>query len=145
MNRKDIEIATYDDALHREQVIALWKSVFGYEASYNAPELVIDQKVEFGDGLFFVAASEGRVTGTAMAGFDGHRGWIYTVAVAPDCRGRGIGTALVDHCRRELAARGCLKVNLQIRADNEEVKKFYEANGFLIEDRLSMGMALDGK
>ena len=54
----------------------MWKKVFGYEADHNAPELVIDKKLDFRDGLFFIATDNQDVIGTVMAGYDGHRGWI---------------------------------------------------------------------
>jgi ribosomal protein S18 acetylase RimI-like enzyme len=78
-----------------------------------------------------------------MAGYDGHRGWIYSLAVAPDRRGQGLGTRLLDHALAALKARGCVKVNLQILESNEAVRRFYEANGFTVEPRLSMGRVLD--
>ena len=61
--------------------MALWRNVFGYEADHNRPELAIDKKIATGDGLFFVAGNQHTVLGTVMAGYDGHRGWIYYVAV----------------------------------------------------------------
>jgi hypothetical protein len=57
-------------------VIALWDAVFGYEATHNRPDLVIDKKIGNGDKLFFVALSTARVIATIMAGYDDHRGWI---------------------------------------------------------------------
>ncbi len=135
-------IATYDDEAHRSQVKELWERVFGYEAAHNAPELVIDKKLAVGDGLFFAAMDNGRVIGTIMAGYDGHRGWIYSLAVLPGHRCRGVGRALLERAQRELVLRGCIKVNLQIVATNDEVRKFYEDNGFSVEDRISMGKRL---
>jgi ribosomal protein S18 acetylase RimI-like enzyme len=78
-----------------------------------------------------------------MAGYDGHRGWIYSMAVAPDRRGQGLGSRLLDHALEALKKRGCVKVNLQILESNEAVRRFYEANGFTAEPRLSMGKVLD--
>src|SRR5687768_16912726 len=68
-------ITLFDDGTHREQVVALWRSVFGYEAAHNDPGLSIDRKMAVADGLFFVALVGGEVAGTIMAGYDGHRGW----------------------------------------------------------------------
>jgi ribosomal protein S18 acetylase RimI-like enzyme len=82
------------------------------------------------------------LAGTAMAGYDGHRGWIYSVAVAPQFRRRGIGAALVRQAEAALAARGCLKLNLQIVAGNEQVVGFYPSLGFAVEPRVSMGKRL---
>ena len=89
-----------------------------------------------------VAEADGRVVGTVMGGYDGHRGWIYSLAV-DDCeRHRGIGSALVDNIERALKALGCLKVNLQVVSTNSGVVEFYEKLGFSVEDRISMGKRL---
>ena len=143
-------ITTYDNTKHRDQVIALWQQVFGYEAAHNAPELVIDKKLAFGDGLFFVAldgkvevaSATSTVIGTVMAGYDGHRGWIYSIAVSPDYQKQGIGSALLAFAERKLSDLGCMKINLQIMEGNEAVESFYVANGYRTEKRISMGKRL---
>jgi ribosomal protein S18 acetylase RimI-like enzyme len=137
-----IHVITYENARHRECVIALWREVFGYPAAYNDPAFAIDRKMAV-DDLFWVAEEGGAVSGTVMAGYDGHRGWIYALAVAPDQRGQGLGTRLLDHALSALKKKGCAKVNLQILESNEAVRRFYEANGFTVEPRLSMGKVLD--
>jgi ribosomal protein S18 acetylase RimI-like enzyme len=133
------KITPYSDALHRSQVIALWKEVFGYEAAHNQPGLAIDKKVEAEDGLFFVAVADEKVIGTIMAGYDGHRGWIYSVAVAPAHRNQGVGSELVAFAERVLTGKGCVKINLQILEGNESVVAFYAALGYSVEKRISMG------
>jgi len=137
-----IIITPFSEAAHREHVIALWQTVFGYETAHNQPALVIDKKIAVGDQLFFVALSSNEVIGTVMAGYDGHRGWIYSVAVSPAHRRRGIGSQLVRVAERALADKGCMKVNLQIMEGNESVAAFYAALGFSIEKRVSMGKRL---
>ena len=77
-----------------------------------------------------------------MSGFDGHRGWVYYVAVHPDDRRRGIGSALMKRVEEALFEIGCPKLNLQIRADNVQVQSFYESLGYLVEERISMGKRL---
>lgn len=77
-----------------------------------------------------------------MAGYDGHRGWLHKVAVLPQYRRRGVATALVNYAIDALRAVGCTKVNLQIRATNAEVRTFYEALGFEVEERLDMARHL---
>ena len=126
----------------RPGVIALWERVFPDDPPHNAPAKVFDAKLATRDDMLFVATDAGAVIGTAMAGYDGHRGWLYTVAVAPDRRRRGIGAALVRHAVDALRTAGCTKVNLQIRATNTAVRGFYESLGFEAEERLSMGMHL---
>ncbi len=135
-------IVPYDDEVHRAGVIALWNLAFGYGTSHNDPALAIDKKKAVGDGLFFVASHDNLVAGTVMAGYDGHRGWIYSLAVDPDVRNRGIGSQLLSTTEHELTARGCVKINLQIADGNEEVQGFYETNGYSVEKRISMGKRL---
>ena len=134
-----ITIKPFEDAGHREQVVALWQAVFGYETAHNSPNLVIDKKIATGDGLFFVAVTDVGVVGTIMAGYDGHRGWIYSVAVHPDHREQGIGSELVSHAERALTDKGCMKINLQIMDGNEGVVAFYSSLGYSAERRVSMG------
>ena len=89
-----------------------------------------------------MANSESALTGTVLAGYDGHRGWIYSLAVSPVSRNRGIGTELLSHAESHLADRGCTKINLQIVEGNEHVQLFYESNGYSTENRISMGKRL---
>ena len=124
----------------RASVIALWERVFPDDPPHNAPAKMFDAKLAMRDDMLLVATDADTVIGTAMVGYDGHRGWLYTVAVAPEHRRRGTGTALVRHAVGALRAAGCVKVNLQIRATNAAVRGFYEALGFEVEERLSMGM-----
>lgn len=135
-------IKEFDNAAHRSQVIELWRASFFYGTPHNEPGLVIDKKLVMDDGLFFVALTGGVVVGTVMAGYDGHRGWLYCVAVAPEQRNLQVGLALVRHAESALGARGCLKINLQITAGNEAVSDFYARLGYRVEQRVSMGKIL---
>lgn len=90
-------IADYSNEHHRRCVVQLWQTVFGYETAHNTPSLAIDKKLAAEDGLFFVALSGNEVIGTVLAGYDGHRGWLYSVAVHPSHRRKGIGMNLVRH------------------------------------------------
>ena len=89
-----------------------------------------------------VALANDKVVGTVMGGYDGHRGWVYSLAVDDRERHRGIGSALIDKIEETLKALGCLKVNLQVAASNSGVVEFYEKLGFSVEDRISMGKRL---
>ena len=95
------------------------------------------------DDLIIVAESERELIGACMAGYDGHRGWLYAVAVAPSHRRKGIGEKLVKFTMQSLKHLGCIKINLQIRSTNTEVAAFYKSLGFSIEDRLSMGRFIE--
>ena len=140
-----MQIHPYEDSDHRLQVIQLWELVFAYTAAHNDPAFTIDQKLCAKDGLFFVATREDTVMATVMAGFDGHRGWLYAIAVRPDVRKFGVGRALVRHAEQALAEKGCCKVNLQIVTSNQTTIGFYEKLGYQVEPRISMGKLLDSK
>ncbi len=138
-----LEIRVYRPA-DESHVIALWKSVFGYTQPRNDPALTIQKKLEFQPELFFVAVDAGRLVGTVMGGYDGHRGWIYSLAVYPEARKSGIGTQLMRTVEDALAKLGCIKINLQVLQTNAATVEFYRKVGYAVEERVSMGKVLDG-
>jgi ribosomal protein S18 acetylase RimI-like enzyme len=79
------------EAADEDAVAALWREVFPDDPPWNEPALVIAKKRDVQSDLFLVAMENGTLAGTAMGGYDGHRGWIYAVAVRPDLRRRGLG------------------------------------------------------
>lgn len=123
----------------QDNVIQLWDKVFPDAPAHNNPARDIRTKREVQPELFLVAVVEELIVGTAMAGFDGHRGWVYYLGVDPDFQRRGIGTTLMKRVESRLIGLGCPKLNLQIRSNNAEVQAFYESLGYFSEDRLSMG------
>ena len=126
----------------RDQLINLWKIVFPDDPPHNEPSKVIDQKRRIAD-LIFIAENGNKLVGGCMAGYDGHRGWLYAVAVLPEFRRNNIGQALVKQAMESLKSLGCIKVNLQIRSTNTVVASFYESLGFFPEDRLIMGAFIE--
>ena len=86
-----------------------------------------------------MAEDSGEVVGTAIAGYDGHRGWLYSVAVKASRQRTGIGAMLVEEAEQRLKRLGCGKINLQVRSRNEPVIGFYRRLGYEVEDRVSMG------
>jgi ribosomal protein S18 acetylase RimI-like enzyme len=132
-------IHQFEPQAHRTQVVELWHRVFGHAAAHNAPHFAIDKKLAVGDGLFFVAEAGRKVVGSIMAGYDGHRGWIYSLAVLPEHRRRGLGSRLMQHAEERLKLLGCPKINLQIIQGNEAVEAFYLKLGYQTEQRISMG------
>lgn len=136
-------IVEYSDPHHRLAVIQLWKTVFNDDMPHNRPDLSIDKKLAVDDHLFFVALADDEVVGTLLAGYDGHRSWLYSVAVDPQQRGKGLGTRLVRHAEKALADLGCVKINLQIHTFNESVQAFYQTLGYTPELIISMGKRID--
>jgi len=122
---------------------ALWQAVFPDDPPHNEPSLVIEAKLAVDDLIFIAEEEDGEMIGACMAGYDGHRGWLYAVAVSPDQRRNGTGKALVLFAIKTLKNLGCKKVNLQIRPTNTEVANFYKSLGFSTEDRLSMGTFIE--
>ncbi len=120
------------------QLTALWGTIFPDDPPHNAPSRVIDAKLAV-DDLIFLTEIDEQLVGACMAGYDGHRGWLYAVGILPEYRRSGAGRQLVEFTMKALADIGCIKVNLQIRATNTEVAEFYRSLGFEVEDRLSMG------
>ncbi len=136
-----MKVRPYRSADH-DAVVALWRTAFPNAPARNDPVLDIRRKLGVQPELFLVADLHERVVGTSMAGFDGHRGWVHLVAVAPDCRRRGVGSALIRCAEALLTELGCPKLNLQVRASTPEAVPFYEALGFRVEERISMGKVL---
>ncbi|MGB2964864.1 MAG: GNAT family acetyltransferase [Anaerolineales bacterium] len=136
-----VNIRTFDPEDSGE-VIRLWEKIFPDSPAHNDPIKDIQNKMNVQPELFLIASVDSQLVGTAMAGFDGHRGWVYYLAVDPDFRRQGIGTALMEKAEESLAKAGCPKLNLQIRADNADVRAFYEKLGYQFEDRISMGKHL---
>ena len=120
----------------------LWAEAFPNDPPWNRAEVAIPAKLAFQPELFFVALDGDAVIGSVMAGYDGHRGWLYSVAVQQTCKRGGVGTALVREAERALHALGCEKINLQVRAANEDVVRFSRALGYAVEDRISLGRRL---
>ncbi|UVA78496.1 GNAT family acetyltransferase [Pandoraea commovens] len=141
----DIHIRTFDDA-DTDAVIALWREAFPEynraDKPHREPRRSIANKVAMQDDLFFVAVRERKIVGTVMAGYDGHRGWVYSLAVAHALRRRGVASALLHHAEIALAARGCLKLNLQVLTQSREALAFYNAHGYAADDVISLGKRL---
>ncbi|HEV2364858.1 MAG TPA: GNAT family acetyltransferase [Caulobacteraceae bacterium] len=136
-----IEIVSYRPE-HFEGVDSLWREAFPDDPPKNRAAAAIPAKLAVQPELFLVALEADRVVGTTMAGYDGHRGWLYSVAVSTSHRRRGVGAQLVGEAERRLAALGCPKVNLQVRPANSGVVGFYRTLGYAIEERIGLGKSL---
>ncbi len=138
----ELEIRAYRDA-DEPALMALWARVFPDPAPRNDPLLDARRRASTPDReLFLVALVDERIVGSAMGGYDGHRGWVYRLAVEPERRRQGIAAALMQRLEAELAAFGCPKLNLQVMGSNTAVIGFYRALGYREEDRVSMGKVL---
>ncbi len=154
-------IVTYQPS-HFDGIRVLWHEAFPNDPPWNAAEIAIPAKLKIQPKLFLVAidqdlvdqdlvdqdlvdqdlVDQDLVVGSIMAGYDGHRGWLYAAAVLQSHQRQGIGTALVRAAENLLSAMGCTKINLQVRASNTAVTAFYNSLGYEIEERVSMGKRL---
>ena len=131
-----LRIATQTD---ESAVIAIW-TASGLVTTYNDPS---------GDFRFATAGAcsavlvnedeAGQINATVMVGHDGHRGWLYYVAVSPHMRRTGLGHAMVHAAEQWLRERGVVKAQLLVRETNTSVVAFYEHIGFEVTPRVVMG------
>ncbi|MCP6757997.1 MAG: GNAT family acetyltransferase [Fischerella sp. CENA71] len=123
------------------QVINLWYRC-NLVVPWNDPKQDIKFKLQVQPQLFLVGLMETQVVATIMAGYEGHRGWLNYLAVAPEYQRQGIGKYLVEQATIKLKSLNCPKINIQIRNSNTDVIEFYEHLGFKIDDVVSMGKRL---
>jgi ribosomal protein S18 acetylase RimI-like enzyme len=122
----------------RSAVIALWQAC-GLTRPWNDPDSDISFCVSKPESTILVGERDGKVIASIMTGHDGHRGWLYYVAVAPQVQGRGVGKATVRAAEAWLKERGIWAVNLNIRSENAKVRAFYSALGYELRDVIVMG------
>jgi ribosomal protein S18 acetylase RimI-like enzyme len=136
-----IKISACEDK-HISGLEALWKQCLPDDPLWEAAGVVAFAN-ESPSTLFLVANDGADVIGSVMAGYDGHRGWLYALAVLPAYRFDHVATTLVIEAEKKLRAIGCTKINLQIRGSNAEAQQFYRTLGYATEDRISMGKRLE--
>jgi ribosomal protein S18 acetylase RimI-like enzyme len=135
-----VEIRAFDIA-DEDAVVALWEEA-GLTRPWNDPHADIRRKLTVQPELFLVAVDGDAVVGSVMAGYDGHRGWLYYLATAGTHRGQRLGAALVAEAERLLEAMGCPKVQLMVRPDNSGARGFYHALGYEPFDTWATGKRL---
>jgi ribosomal protein S18 acetylase RimI-like enzyme len=124
-----------------DAVVALWHEC-GLTRPWNDPHKDIARKLTEQPELFLVGTVASRVMASAMVGFDGHRGWVYYLAVAPEHRQLAHGRALMQEAERLLIERGCPKINLLVRSTNTGVIDFYKRLGYAQDEAVSLGKRL---
>lgn len=115
---------------HLDDVVELWRAA-GLTRPWNDPAADVTRALASPTSTVLAALDEaGRLLGTAMVGHDGHRGWVYYLAVDPDLRGNGLGRQLLHASERWLRERDVPKLNLMVRTTNHAVLAFYDALGY---------------
>jgi len=121
---------------------ALWDEA-GLIRAWNDPQADIQAALSCPTSTILAARDGARLIGTVMVGYDGHRGWLYYLAVANDHRGTGLGRALVEAAEQWLGAQGARVIRLMVRAENERVVGFYRALGYEDGNLIAMGKRLE--
>lgn len=131
--------------LRRQEVdsaVALWQEC-GLTRPWNDPHADLARALDGASSTVLAALREERLVGTAMVGHDGHRGWVYYLAVSPDHRRGGVGRELMAACEAWLRERGAPKVQLMVRQSNAAAVGFYAELGYTDQDVVTLGRFLD--
>ena len=134
-----IQAATTADA---EAVIGLWRTC-ELTRPWNDPERDFRMAVDGASSAVLLLRDGGAIAASVMVGFDGHRGWVYYLAVAPERRRQGLGRRMMEAAEQWLRKRGAPKIQLMVREDNAEVIAFYEALGLERQKVVTLGRFLD--
>lgn len=125
-----------------DAAVALWQ-LTGLTRPWNDAHADFSRAVAGPSSAVLGLRRAGELVGTAMIGHDGHRGWVYYLAVAPSAQGGGLGRALMDACERWLVERGVPKLQFMVRTDNVGVLAFYDHLGYAPQDVVVLGRRLD--
>ena len=124
-----------------EAVINLWETC-KLVVDWNDPLKDIKRKLSVKDNLFIIGEINKKIIATAMAGYDGHRRYIYYLAVLPELQKKGIGSSILSIVEKKLYKLGCPKINLFVRNTNIKVKAFYKTNNYEKQDAQIYGKRL---
>ncbi len=127
-----------------ESVVALWQRC-GLTRPWNDPASEIAFARRGQNATILIGRAHGALRATAMVGHDGHRGWIYYVAVDPDLQGQDFGRAIMGAAEDWLRGQGVEKVMLMVRPDNTKVQAFYDRLGYDVQERVIYAKWLDGR
>lgn len=129
------------EAADAAAVIALWEAC-GLTRPWNDPALDFHRAIDGETSTILALRGGDALAASVMVGFDGHRGWIYYLAVAPDRRREGLGRVMMDAAEAWLRAKGAPKLQLMVRGTNEAALGFYEALGLERQDVVTLGRFL---
>lgn len=122
--------------------VELWRDC-GLTRPWNEPTADLARARGGPSSSVLAAVADGQLLGTVMVGHDGHRGWVYYLAVQRDHRGNGLGRELMNAAESWLHERGIPKLQLMVRADNVAIIKFYERLGYADQQVAVLGRFLD--
>jgi len=123
-------------------VVALWHAT-GLTRPWNDAGADFARAVAGPSSVVLGSWRDGELAGTAMVGHDGHRGWVYYLAVSPPAQGSGLGKQLMAACEAWLVGQGVPKIQFMVRSDNAPVLGFYDHLGYSRQDVVVLGRRLD--
>ncbi|TBR42543.1 GNAT family acetyltransferase [Marinomonas agarivorans] len=132
-----LEIRCYQ-TLDQDELINLWRDCELVKPQ-NAPVKDITRKQKVDPDLLLVGVKNNKIIASVMGGYEGHRGWINYLAVAPDEQKKGYGYQMMEAIESRLKDKGCPKINLQVRTNNTNVLSFYQAIGYCEDAVVSLG------
>jgi ribosomal protein S18 acetylase RimI-like enzyme len=127
-----------------EALVALWE-LCGLTRPWNDPRADIALALRGPASDILIGRQAGTMVASVMVGVDGHRGWVYYVAVHPELRRTGLGRRLMQAAEAWVAERGTPKIQLMVRGSNRQAAGFYSALGYLQEDIVVFGKRFDGR
>jgi len=125
-----------------DAVTALWEEA-GLTRAWNPPATDLRRALDGPMSTVLGAFLDDRLVGTVMVGHDGHRGWVYYLAVAETQRGTGLGRRLMQAAEAWLVERGAVKLQLMVRETNSAVMGFYDRLGYADADVRVLAKRLD--
>jgi ribosomal protein S18 acetylase RimI-like enzyme len=137
----NLVIRSYHDS-DKNDVIQLWKEC-DIVVPWNDPQSDIERKLTVQPELFLIGLVDKEIVATAMVGYDGHRGWIYYLAVKPQYQQKEIGRKIMKEAETSLLELGCPKLNIMVRSTNLDVINFYKAIGYKVDAVTNMGKRLE--
>ena len=125
-------------------VIALWRACH-LTRPWNDPAADIALARREANATLLVGRGSPSIVATGLVGHDGHRGWVYYLAVDPECRHKGYGRLMMDAAENWLRGHGIEKLQLMVRPDNGQVQTFYQSLGYSMQERIIYAKWLDGR
>jgi ribosomal protein S18 acetylase RimI-like enzyme len=125
-------------------IVAMWRDC-GLTRAWNDPAADIALARKGTNATVLLGRDNGALVATVLVGHDGHRGWVYYLAVDRNHRHKGYGRIMMDAAERWLRERGIEKLQLMVRPDNGAVKDFYQALGYAMQERIILAKWLDGR
>jgi ribosomal protein S18 acetylase RimI-like enzyme len=127
-----------------DAVCSLWERC-GLTRPWNEPAADIALARRDANSTILIGREGEAIVATALVGHDGHRGWVYYVAVDPAHQKKGFGRVIMAAAEDWLRQTGIDKVQLLVRPENTAVRAFYESIGYGEQPRVMFAKWLDGR